>query len=161
MIKQVQRGLTHLIKTKPKFITEKRKPTHQRKIRNQIRIKTTNFSRANATYGHGRLPEIPSFKRSRNDRCRLGPEPIGGNDGLLRADDDAALAAELAAAFVVNVGGEDMMTVKSSSLYFQLRCAASALDSPLLIIASAFAVSCALYFTLFRLWCILNVYSVI
>lgn len=44
--------------------------------------------KAKETYGQGRLPEMPSFKRSRSDRCRLGPEPIGGNDGLLRADDE-------------------------------------------------------------------------
>lgn len=36
------------------------------------------------TYCHEKLPVIPSFKRSRNDLCRLGPEPIGGNVGLPR-----------------------------------------------------------------------------
>lgn len=59
------------------------------------------------TYGHGRLPEIPSLRRSRSDLCRLGPEPIGGRDGLLRADDDAdddVAAAE-------NVGGDDISFV--------------------------------------------------
>lgn len=54
------------------------------------------------TYGQGRLPEMPSFRRSRSDRCRLGPEPIGGNDGLLRADDDDDVAPE-------KVGGDAMI----------------------------------------------------
>lgn len=32
-----------------------------------------------------KLPVMPSRRRSRNDRCRLGPEPIGGNVvGLVR-----------------------------------------------------------------------------
>lgn len=35
---------------------------------------------------------MPSFKRSRSERCRLGPEPIGGNVGLSLAD--AAAPAE-------------------------------------------------------------------
>ncbi len=34
------------------------------------------------TYCHVKLPVMPSLRRSRNDRCRLGPEPIGGNDVL-------------------------------------------------------------------------------
>lgn len=78
--------------------------------------KNTTNGRVRETYGHGRLPEMPSFKRSRNDRCRLGPEPIGGNDGLLRADnddDDPLLAAAAAAALLGNAGGEDMMIAKA------------------------------------------------
>lgn len=44
------------------------------------------------TYCHVKLPVMPSFKRSRSERCRLGPEPIGGNVGLSLTD--AAAPAE-------------------------------------------------------------------
>lgn len=37
------------------------------------------------TYCQVKLPVMPSRKRSRNERCRLGPEPIGGKlVGLVR-----------------------------------------------------------------------------
>lgn len=35
---------------------------------------------------------MPSFRRSRNERCRLGPEPSGGRTdvcGFVRDDDDS------------------------------------------------------------------------
>lgn len=39
----------------------------------------------NLTYCQVKLPVIPSRRRSRNERCRLGPEPIGGKlVGLVR-----------------------------------------------------------------------------
>lgn len=31
-----------------------------------------------STYCHEKLPVMPSLRRSRNERCRLGPEPTGG-----------------------------------------------------------------------------------
>lgn len=36
------------------------------------------------TYCHEKLPVIPSLRRSRSDRCLLGPEPIGGIWFVLR-----------------------------------------------------------------------------
>lgn len=38
------------------------------------------------TYCHEKLPVIPSLSRSRNERCRFGPEELTGGITLARGD---------------------------------------------------------------------------
>lgn len=49
----------------------------------------------NSTYCHVKLPVMPSFRRSRRERCRLGPEPTGGIAFAPFDDDDDVILLKM------------------------------------------------------------------
>lgn len=53
------------------------------------------FSNFCSTYCHVKLPAIPSLRRSRNERCLLGPGPMGIALLLARDDDDEVILPKI------------------------------------------------------------------
>lgn len=52
--------------------------TQIKRVEKEIEKKELKRKKIVKTYCHEKLPVIPSLRRSRNERCRLGPEPICG-----------------------------------------------------------------------------------